>query len=170
MSTWTKRKGYPYLTILDEKWSTTAVEFTLEQNWFLADGSGMEASKEEGEALWSIPLLFSTSKQVSESAVLMTKKIQTFSVPLTHAEDWVKINSGQKALARVAHSAEMTRRLAPSLRDKTLSPVDRAALLLDAYALAKAGLAPIESAVAILHNLANEDSSIVWGELTFIVM
>jgi hypothetical protein len=31
-----------------------------------------------------------------------------------------------------------------------VAPVDRAALLLDAYALAKAGLAPLESVVTIL--------------------
>ena len=36
-----------------------------------------------------------------------------------------------------AHSEEMARRLQPAIRNKTLSPVDRAALLNDAYALAK---------------------------------
>ena len=55
-------------------------------------------------------------------------------------KDWLKINAGQKALVRVSHSTEMTSRLSIALTDQTLPPVDRAALLLDAYALAKAGM------------------------------
>jgi hypothetical protein len=67
----------------------------------------------------------------------MNKKVQSFTIPLAGPKDWIKINAGQKALARVAHSHEMALRLQPALSSKTLAPVDRAALLLDAYALAK---------------------------------
>ena len=58
----------------------------------------------------------------------------------TGDKDWLKINAGQKALVRVSHSTEMTSRLSVALTDQTLPPVDRAALLLDSYALAKAGM------------------------------
>ncbi len=39
MSTWTTYMGYPYVTVVNEKWSATEVEITLKQSWFLADGS-----------------------------------------------------------------------------------------------------------------------------------
>ena len=48
-----------------------------------------------------------------------------------------------------------------------MSVVDRAALLLDAYALAKAGLAPLEAVVVILRALkeGEEADSTVWGAI-----
>ena len=53
---------------------------------------------------------FSLSK-VSDRAVIMDKKVQTFILPLSKTcdNDWIKINAGQYALVRVAHSPEMTR-------------------------------------------------------------
>jgi len=153
------------LKVLSEKFTDSSVEITLEQSWFLADGS-VPSAEEEATALWSVPLTFATSQQTTETAVIMSKKVQTFVIPLSGADDWIKINSGQKALVRVAHSTEMTRRLSPALRNKTLTPVDRAALLLDAFALAKAGFAPIENVVDILRNLDTETSSIVWAAIS----
>jgi hypothetical protein len=59
----------------------------------------------------------------------------------------------------------MINRLTPAIHAGKLAPVDRAALLLDNYALAKAGLTPLESVVSILRALENETSSIVWGAM-----
>ena len=66
MHTWTNRMGYPYLKVVAESWSATAVEVTLEQAWFLADGS-QPSAEEEASAVWSIPLMFSSSKQQTET-------------------------------------------------------------------------------------------------------
>jgi puromycin-sensitive aminopeptidase len=61
----------------------------------------------------------------------------------------------------------MTRRLIPAIRSKTLASVDRAALLLDAYALAKANRGPIESVVDILRAFGdNEESAVVWDSIS----
>ncbi|KAJ1440286.1 peptidase family M1-domain-containing protein, partial [Ochromonadaceae sp. CCMP2298] len=166
MRTWTTVMGYPYLKVVSEKWREGEVEVTLEQGRFLSDGSAEEGG-EGGGALWSIPLLFSTAGTVSQEAVLMDQKQQTFIVPVAAsaagALPWLKINAGQKALVRVAHSTEMVARLQGSIAE--VAPVDRAALLLDAYALAKAGLAPLESVVTILRALAGDEESIVWSAI-----
>ena len=115
MERWTKRMGYPYLKVVEEKWSDSALELTLEQAWFLADGS--EPTEEEAStAVWKIPLLFATSAEVSDTAVIMEGKRQTLSIPLAGPGDWVKINAGQKALVRVAASPEMTARLQPAIK------------------------------------------------------
>lgn len=53
----------------------------------------------------------------------------------------------------MSHSPEQIKRLIAALTEKglsVLSPVDRAALLLDGYALAKAGLAPLDTVVGAL--------------------
>ena len=56
--------------MVSEKWSADSVEMTLQQSWFLADGSGstpLEGEEGEGNsAIWSIPLLFASSRQVCE--------------------------------------------------------------------------------------------------------
>jgi aminopeptidase N len=78
-------------------------------------------------------------------------------------EDWIKINAEQKFLVRCAHSDEMSRRLQPALKNGILSPVDRAAVLLDSYHLAKAGLGSVESVVTILKALENENSTVVFN-------
>lgn len=164
MKTWTMRMGYPYLKVVSEKWSDNAVEFTLEQNWFLADGSEVPA-EEAADALWSIPLLFATSACVSEKAVIMDEKTKTFSVPLSGPNDWLKINAGQKALARVLYTPTMMQRMLAPLRAKSMAPIDRASVLLDAFALAKSGAGSIDQVVEILKCLDQEDSETVWSAL-----
>lgn len=164
MNTWTTVMGYPYLTVVSEQWKDDEVVVTLQQARFLSDGSS-----EEGTHLWSIPLLFATADSVSSEAVIMDQKTQTFSIPVSTkngVKPWLRINAGQKALVRVAHSEEMIFRLQPAITQGLLSPVDRAALLLDGYALAKAGLAPLETVVSILRLLENEESSIVWSAIS----
>jgi puromycin-sensitive aminopeptidase len=168
MKTWTTRMGYPYVKTVDEKWTDTSVEFTLEQAWFLADGSEVSA-EDAKDALWQIPLLFSTSTTTSQAAVLMTGKRQAFTVPIAGSNDWLRINAGQKALLRVALTPEQTRRLQPAIRSKALSAVDRSALLLDSYSLAKAGVVPVESVVEILRALEDEDSSVVWDAISMVL-
>jgi puromycin-sensitive aminopeptidase len=164
MNVWTTVTGYPYLKVLEEHWTKSEVKITLEQSRFLSDGSVVEDAN-----VWSIPLLFATNGgNISEEAAIMNKKIQTFVIPLPESggeSQWIKINAGQKALVRVAHSEEMIRRLHPAIQHGLVSPVDRAALLLDNYALAKAGLVSLESIIEILRALENETSSIVWSAI-----
>lgn len=164
MKTWTTVTGYPYVRVVDELWTEQDVRLTLEQNRFLSDGSASDHSE-----LWSIPLLFSSENSVSPQAVIMDKKVQTFTIPLGAttggARSWIKINAGQKALTRVAHSPEMVARLREAIVRGQVAPVDRAALLLDAYALAKAGYGSLDSVVDILRALEGETACIVWAAI-----
>jgi len=168
MKSWTTIMGYPCVRVVSETWSATEVQVTLEQSRFLSDGSG---TAEDDTTLWCIPLLFATAGSSSQEAVIMDQKQQTFAIPIAASgagkQPWVKINAWQSALVRVAHSQEMTSRLLASISE--VAPVDRAALLLDAYALAKSGQAPLENVVAILRALENEDTSIVWSAIAGIL-
>lgn len=164
MESWTTATGYPFLSVLREDWSKEGeVTFTLEQKRFFSDGS----EGEEEQTIWAIPIVFATSSASTE-AVTMTERIQTFTIRLSSqgGKGWVKINAGQKALVRVAHTEEMTRRLVLAIGRGEINAVDRAALLLDAYALTKAGYASAEIVVQILRALEGETSSIVWGAIS----
>ena len=167
MSTWTKVTGYPYITITSETWTSEEILITLEQSRFISDGS--EESLDY--PLWSIPLIFETSDMISGSAVIMDKKRQTFSIKIKKSTEnnWLKINAGQKALIRVVHSPNLITKLTLAIKNNQLKPIDRAALLLDSYALVKAGLAPLEDLVYILKSLDNEDNHIVWGAIQSIL-
>jgi len=169
MKVWTTEMGYPYLSVVDEKWSDSNVEITLEQAWFLSDGS---AKPGEG-ALWQIPLQFATPNGITPAApVIMTQKKQTFTVDFgkpNGGQIWVKINADQRFLVRVAHSIEMSRRLQPALSAGALSPIDRAAVLLDSYNLAKAGLAPVDTVLLILVALKNERASVVFTAMSMVL-
>ena len=96
--------GYPYLTVNNETFGTSTCELTLKQQWFLADGSVTAADFVDcAKPVWHIPLLFATSGFVSDKATVMSDEEQTFSLPMSNAADFVKINAGQKALVRVSY-------------------------------------------------------------------
>lgn len=166
MHTWTKVTGYPYLRVVSEEWKDSEVVVTLEQHRFLSDGS---VSDDDG-AIWSIPLFFASENSISSASVMMDQKVQTFAIPLgavtIGSRTWIKINAGQKALTRVIHSDNMISRLQEAISRGQLAAVDRAALLLDNYALAKAGLAPLETVVKVLGAFKDERSSIVWAAMS----
>jgi puromycin-sensitive aminopeptidase len=167
MSSWTGQMGYPYLTVKGSIWDKDKVELTLEQNWFLADGSPM--NKEDSEKQWTIPLLFATDGAESTEAVLMTKKTQSFSLPLNPSvnvdDNYVKINCGQQALARVKYSPDMITRLQSAINKKKISAIDRASVLLDAYALAKAGKMEFTMVVDVLRAFQDDINYTVWSAI-----
>jgi len=72
---------------------------------------------------------------------------------------------GQQALLRVAHSDEMIRRMLPAISSKTMSVIDRGGVLLDTYALAKAGHVKVETIIMLLRAYVDEDSYTVWVSL-----
>eukprot|EP00040_Diaphanoeca_grandis_P006211 m.36419 g.36419 ORF g.36419 m.36419 type:complete len:873 (-) comp17353_c0_seq3:305-2923(-) len=162
MAGWTQQMGYPYIQVVEEKWGADSVELTLKQAWFLADGS---ADDSEVAKVWSIPLKFSNSSGVLEEVQIMSEPTQKFTIALGGvADSFVKINAGQFALARVAYSPTMTQRL--QLGVTSLPPIDRAALITDAYALAKAGIGSVEDVVQLLKHYGSETNSSVWKAIS----
>jgi puromycin-sensitive aminopeptidase len=162
MGTWTSQMGYPVVTVESFAMSNGKISVTLSQQWFLSDGS--ELSAEDKAKTWTIPLLFATKGATSSEAVLMTEKSQTFEIPCAADNYFLKINAGQEALARVMYTSEMAAGLSKAISAKDMSPVDRAAVLQDAYACAKAQLpgASFEVVVDVLKAFKNEQSYVVW--------
>jgi aminopeptidase N len=156
--------GFPCLTVKKELWTPSELQVDLEQRWFLSDGSGQTE-----EALWNIPLINSTSgtsgRNTEFSPFFASSREFSLKMPLAEASSWVKLNSNESALVRVSHSEEMITRLLPAISTKSLGAIDRAYLLDDQYALAVAGIAPLERIATLLAAYGGEDNNTVWKSL-----
>jgi len=171
MANWTSQMGYPFLKVVHQDWPTGAGQaiITLEQNWFLADGSAPTA--EDGDKTWTIPLLFSTHGGSTSAAVLMSSKQQTFTIPVdpnAPSPNFLKINAGQQALVRVLYPNSALPGLAHAIEHKAMPAGDRAAVLLDAYALAKAGYdgASFADVVTLLKAFKSDINFTVWNAIS----
>lgn len=162
MASWTEQMGFPLVKVIGEDWQDDKVVLTLEQSWFLTDGS--EPPEDGKGKVWTIPIMSCTSAGVQEDMVLMREKTATITVPLNSKSDWVKLNAGQEVPMRVHYSEEMLTRLSKAVATKELSsPSDRVGLVLDAYALVKANqiLSP-GSLMKLLSGYKDESDYVVW--------
>ncbi len=154
MSSWTKQKGYPVLTVGFEGDSGVKVG----QKRFLASGE-----EEDSKALWSVPLQIS-----SQAKGLVVTKHHILSGPeevipfdLTDA-GWVNLNPGSVGFYLVKYPKEMLDRFLPSIVDRSLPKNDRLNLLNDNLALAMSGLSPTVELLQLLEAFRNEDECCVW--------
>lgn len=162
MASWTEQMGFPLLTMTRFETSPTSAIITLEQSWFLADGSDV---KPEEEKLWNIPLICLSSLGVTQ-VTLMTEKTITLTVPLADAEDFVKVNAGQHVPMRVLYSEEARRRLGTAVEKGRLPVTDRAGLVLDCYALANSGKLTADAVVILLACFKSETNYCVWDAIS----
>lgn len=167
MASWTEQMGFPLVTVTGEQWEDDKVTLTLEQSWFLSDGS--ELSEEEKEKKWCIPILTCTEEGTQQDMIFMREKTATVTVPLPSKDGWVKLNAGQDCPIRVKLTAEMIERLGAGIQTKLLPPADRAALLTDGYALVKSGNMAPEALLKLLSNYSDEDNYIVWSGIADIL-
>eukprot|EP00439_Symbiodinium_sp_Y106_P055841 s1401_g7.t2 len=148
MASWTEQMGFPLVTVK----SFTGSEMELEQTWFLADGSEV---KPEEEKVWKIPLILSYGGQKTKPT-LMEGKTQKIATP---AADYVVINAGF-----LEYTPEMYAKLGASIGKLDVS--DRAGLVLDSFALAKAGKLGADSVFRLIASFKQEKSYIVWDAIS----
>jgi len=153
MASWTEQMGFPLVTVK----SFTGSEMELEQTWFLADGSEV---KPEEEKVWKIPLILSYGGQKTKPT-LMEGKTQKIATPKS---DYVVINAGRDVPMRVLYTPEMYAKLGASIGKLDVS--DRAGLVLDSFALAKAGKLGADSVFRLIASFKQEKSYIVWDAIS----
>jgi puromycin-sensitive aminopeptidase len=167
MSTWTDQMGHPIVEVVSEHFADGFLTLKLRQSWFLADGS--DPGEEGGKKLWTIPLLTATSG-TSPPMELMSAGEHTLKVPLETADGWLKLNAGQPTLMRVKYTSRMLLALRDAVGSGALSPQDRAGLVGDTYALAKAGLLPPEELISLLAAYVSEKDATVWSALNDVLV
>lgn len=171
MASWTEQMGFPLLRVGKVRVEGKKFRFKVKQTWFLADGSSPSAAKGK---YWAIPLLASYSfgseeVQVSCHEVGLYDSFEEQEYEIDCGEDinastaWLKLNAEQHVPMRVLYeSNDDVQALARAVRGKFLKSEDRAGLLLDAYALAKAGYQTPSQVLVLLKAYETEENMAVW--------
>jgi len=164
MEGWTKRVGYPLLTV-----TGTGADLTAKQTRFLSDGSTCAAS---ADTLWIVPALVTDVASGAEAKALLRQTVSAVPVPAgAAAEPLVLLNLDRAGCFRVNYPAATWDRIiaalragAPALKDNVAA---RLTLASDGFALARAGLLEPKIYLSLLLALMEtEDSYHVWSELS----
>mmetsp|Transcript_115080 Transcript_115080/g.245862 ORF Transcript_115080/g.245862 Transcript_115080/m.245862 type:complete len:882 (+) Transcript_115080:55-2700(+) len=161
MASWTEQMGFPLLKVTGFEMGADSATLTLEQCWFLADGSEV---KPEEEKTWKIPIICISGAGTTDM-VLMSDKAMKITIAVKSADDFVKVNAGQHVPMRVLYTAEMQCRLATAVEKGLLPATDRAGLVLDSFALAKAGQLGADAVVKLLASFHGETNFVVWDAI-----
>lgn len=164
MDSWTAQMGYPLVTVSvpeDKK------GLSLKQSRFLSKGT---PTPEEDSQLWWVPITATAgapggTPSTLPSAVLSEKSmlIEELAVPVG---GWIKLNAGQTGIYRVNYTPELWQSLALAVQKMSLPAADRLGILMDAFALAKAGVLPTSQALELASAFKEEDDYTVWSQLT----
>lgn len=166
--------GYPVVTVLRAAWAADESSCTmeLEQRWFIGDGSEHPDSKSK---LWAIPLLASVGgEDETQDLGVMSERTTTVTVQVRAGErTWIKLNGHQHVPIRINYSpvaAECGDAFANAIATGEMVATDRAGMLLDCYALTKAGLVDPGELTKLLGAFKNETSSPVFSSLEDILV
>lgn len=141
MSTWTKQKGYPVVSV---KFQDQKLHF--EQTQFLLSGLS-------GDGHWIIPITLCCGSYDSPRKFLLKTKSETIDVT---DGSWVKINVDQTGFYRVKYDENLASKLRLAIENNVLSATDRFGILDDAYALCTAGEISLSSLLSMMGSFARE--------------
>ncbi|XP_059468459.1 puromycin-sensitive aminopeptidase isoform X2 [Neocloeon triangulifer] len=163
MSSWTKQKGFPVISISSQQKGDSR-ELQLIQRQFCAAGDCKDES-----ALWLVPITLSTAKEpdkVAQNFVFDTKS-KTITLENVSENDWVKVNPGTVGFYRTRYSPEMLSQLIPAIKSKTLPPLDRLGLLDDVFAMVQAGHTDTTEVLRLMLAFAEgEENFTVWSNVS----
>lgn len=148
MQDWTKKTGYPVVTVEEEYSSDKSqiVGLHLSQERFLRSG------EKDTLTIWKIPIDYITQdNRTKRVSFLMTDpsvhiKLET---PVS-SSSWIKLNVNQTGLYRVQYSSSMLERLKKPIQEKVLNNVDRLSIIGDAFAVAICGRIPMADVFSVL--------------------
>ena len=173
MQRWTEQMGFPLVEVVGRAvHADGTTTLSCKQSWFLADGS------EPDGRTWTIPLAVASpaAPNGGHDGISLhgsgAFEVTVAAGPGGAAAAWAKLNAGQHVPFRVAYDAATFEGLIAAVRSLALGPEDRAGLLLDAFALAKAGHAsmPASQLLALVGAYASEDDASVWGALETVLL
>mmetsp|Transcript_7913 Transcript_7913/g.17501 ORF Transcript_7913/g.17501 Transcript_7913/m.17501 type:complete len:891 (+) Transcript_7913:76-2748(+) len=164
MSSWTEKMGYPVLQVKDFKIEGTKAKLSLEQGWFLTSGEPPKS-----QCTWKIPVFAQSGKETAPM-VMMESQALDIEVPVAGADDFVLLNKGMQTPMRVLYTPDMRERLTKAVSSGVLPSVDRAMLLLDAYALSQAGKLGVDDLLRLLAAYSNEKEYTVWDAMSMVIL
>lgn len=162
MQSWTKQTGFPLLQVEEP---TTAADgslvFAVKQNRFLQTGPDATSA-----STWPVPIDFVVAGQAVGDKPLGKQvfadragsiTVNTASVGIA-APKWIKLNSAQASMYRVAYPPKMYAALCQAVadRDPLLTSADRLGVQNDAFALTRCGLITTVQLLELVKSYENE--------------
>ena len=161
MDTWVEQIGYPVVHVESDR-SGATTELRLSQTRFVYEH--LTEPDATYDTTWHIPVSI-TSQDAGASSLLMDQSETTASLGKA-SEGWLKLNPDQFGFYRVNYSADDWDRLRPAIEGLEVSTIDRLGLQNDAYALAKAGYAPMSRFLSLAQAYTNETNPSVWEDIS----
>lgn len=165
MDTWTKQKGYPFVTLKRDPNDRTV--FIAKQQRFLLDPDTESSEVTHHGYIWKIPLSYYTSEMDDVKVIWINSDNEvTFQVRLDDPDNsWVKFNVNSSGYYLVNYEDDDWSRLGDILRNnlEIFTPSDRANLLSDAFLLARAGHMPYGLALDLTAYLKEEKHLVPWS-------
>ncbi|EGC37760.1 hypothetical protein DICPUDRAFT_46283 [Dictyostelium purpureum] len=148
----TKYPGYPVVSIKE----TSNGTYELSQKKFRVQGE-----EKPTDPIWNCFIKFQTDKGSYDFT--LTKKSDTFTIPDSNPNGWIKPNYGQTGYFRIAYTPEIIKGLEPTILSLQLPAPDRLGLLSDVYNLCKSGATPISVFMNLVTSYKNEKEADVWN-------
>lgn len=156
MHNWTSKSGYPVVKVHEKD---NGLAFA-QSRYFM---SPLSKKKAKDRTVWNVPLSL-VSNTGKKQEILMSKKSDTIKYGRKGGQ-WVKINPGETGFYCVDYSPSLLADLRSAISTKALPPVDRLALVRDAFSLAESGESQTTDALNLLTAYENEDDYTVWVEI-----
>lgn len=159
MSTWTQQQGFPVIKVEQRQNGDDRI-LTLTQQRFFSTGSPDHENRK-----WMIPICISTSKNPNETFMktVMSDKTMEITLPNVPEGTWVKLNPGTVGFYRTCYSSDMLSLLLPSVKDRSLPPLDRLGLVDDLFAMVQSGHTPTVEVLRLMQAYQHEDNYTVWS-------
>jgi aminopeptidase 2 len=153
MSIWTKKVGYPLVTITE---SDTGIH--LQQNRFL---STWDVKPEEDETIYPIFIGLRTEDGVQDGILFDTRSMDIALKSL----DFYKINTNYVGLFRTLYPSERLSKLGKAAKSGQLSVEDRIGLIADSGALTACGNMRTSVLLQLITDLSSETDFVVWSQI-----
>ena len=151
MNNWTKKTGYPLVSL-----SKTKHSYFAEQERFLS--SRISKKETTDKTIWNIPIAYESNGETLKT--FMTKK----KIPLIGSSIG-KLNLGENSFIRTKYDEETLSRLKTEVENGKLGVKDRLGLIRDVFILAEAGEIKTTAALEFSLSYKNETEYIVWSEI-----
>jgi puromycin-sensitive aminopeptidase len=158
MPTFVKQPGAPMVSVQTQCNRGTST-VSLSQKRYYYDRSLFGRGNDE---LWQVPVCLKQENGKSEKCVLLTKKQQTFSLPVCGS--WVMTNAGANGYYRTGYSSEAIRNMGQNA-EKELTPAERIVLLSDSWASVRVGEQQIGDYLALAEGLQSDRTRAVLEQM-----
>ena len=153
MQSWIHQAGFPLLSV---RWNNQNNALIIHQQRFV---SSLGPDEVHPKQLWNVPVTIVHLNSSSEPIIHWLMGVEQIEIPLNRSEvAWYKLNYDQASFYRVNYDRDNWRELIQRVsytdsESHFLTPVDRAGLLDDAFALLRNGHLDVNTAMDLTRYL-----------------